>query len=250
MFRKNALPRRRAAMVVHGVALAALALAMSGCTPVMKNDYQGLADASQPDYRLRHPIAVREAERTVELFIGTNFGGLNPSQRADVVAMAHAWRREATGGFLIDVPANTRNSRAAQGALHEVRSLLAAAEVPPDAVRVRAYRPTSARTFATLRLRYPKMTAMAGPCGMWPNDLGSSNDRMYNENVPYWNHGCANQRNLAAMVDNPADLVQPRGETPALSARRAIVLDKYRKGESTATQYPTGNQGKISEVGQ
>jgi pilus assembly protein CpaD len=94
------------------------------------------------------------------------------------------------------------------------------------------------------------MTAMAGPCGMWPNDLGSSNDRMYNENVPYWNHGCANQRNLAAMVDNPADLVQPRGETPALSARRAIVLDKYRKGESTATQYPTGNQGKISEVGQ
>jgi hypothetical protein len=28
------------------------------------------------------------------------------------------------------------------------------------------------------------------------------------------------------------------------------VLDKYRKGESTATQYPDANKGKISDVGQ
>jgi pilus assembly protein CpaD len=248
MIRKHALARRRAAVAVHGVALAALALAMSACTPMTRNDTQSFTEIVPPDYRTRHPIAVREAERTVELFIGTNFGGLNPSQRADVVAMAHSWRREATGGFLIDVPANTRNSRAAQGALHEVRSLLAAAEVPPDAVRVRAYRPASARTFATLRLRYPKMTAVAGPCGMWPNDLGPSNDRLYNENTAHWNQGCANQRNLAAMIDNPADLVQPRGETPAMAGRRAIVLDKYRKGESTATVYPDA-KATISDVG-
>ena len=51
------------------------------------------------------------------------------------------------------------------------------------------------------------------------------------------------------MVENPADLVQPRGETPAYTARRTIVLDKYRKGESTATVYPDENAGKISDVG-
>jgi hypothetical protein len=28
------------------------------------------------------------------------------------------------------------------------------------------------------------------------------------------------------------------------------VFDKYRKGESTATNYSNANQGKISDVGQ
>ena len=51
------------------------------------------------------------------------------------------------------------------------------------------------------------------------------------------------------MVDNPADLVQPRGEMPSYTARRTTVLDKYRKGESTATVYPDANKGKISDVG-
>jgi len=51
------------------------------------------------------------------------------------------------------------------------------------------------------------------------------------------------------MVDNPADLVQPRGDTAAYAARRSVVLDKYRKGDSTATTYPNENKGKISNVG-
>ena len=74
-------------------------------------------------------------------------------------------------------------------------------------------------------------------------------DPVWCENRPYWNLGCAYQRNLAAMVDNPADLVQPRGETPIYAARRTQALDKYRKGEATATVYPNANEGKISDVG-
>ena len=63
------------------------------------------------------------------------------------------------------------------------------------------------------------------------DDLGPA-DPNYTENQPYWNFGCASQRNLAAMVDNPADLVQPRGESPAYTARRSVAIDKYRKGEN------------------
>jgi len=47
----------------------------------------------------------------------------------------------------------------------------------------------------------------------------------------------------------PADLAQPRGEGPAYPARRSTILDKYRKGESTATTYPNAGAGKISDVG-
>jgi pilus assembly protein CpaD len=91
--------------------------------------------------------------------------------------------------------------------------------------------------------------AQAGPCGIWPEDIGPSFRRTYFENQPVWNHGCSTQRNLAAMVDDPADLVQPRGETPAYTMRRTTVLEKYRSGIAPATMVPDSNAGKISELG-
>ena len=52
------------------------------------------------------------------------------------------------------------------------------------------------------------------------------------------------------MVDNPADLVQPRAETPAYTMRRTTVMEKYRAGSATATRYPTNDTAKISDFGQ
>ena len=102
--------------------------------------------------------------------------------------------------------------------------------MPPQGIVVRSYR-ASERTLATVRITYPKIAAQAGPCGLWPKDVGPSLNRDYNENQPPWNFGCASQRNLAAMVDNPADLVQPRGETPPYEMRRTTVMEKYRAGQ-------------------
>ena len=51
------------------------------------------------------------------------------------------------------------------------------------------------------------------------------------------------------MVANPSDLVQPRAETAAYTARRTFALDKYRKGTTTATTYPDADKAKISNVG-
>jgi pilus assembly protein CpaD len=54
---------------------------------------------------------------------------------------------------------------------------------------------------------------------------------------------------MAAMVDNPADLVQPRSETPAYTTRRGAAFEKYRKGTSTATAYPDSDNAKLSSTG-
>jgi pilus assembly protein CpaD len=222
----------------------ACGMTLAGCysvrEPVMPADF---------DYRLRHNIAITEGPRTVELFIGSSRGGLNGEQRADVLAFANNWRREATGGILIDLPSGTRNAVAAANATHEVRAILSAAGVPPSAVGVRPYRPADPGKLATLKLHYPTLVAQAGPCGLWPDDLGPTVDREHNENVQYWNFGCATQRNLAAMAENKADLVQPRGEVPPYTGRRTTVLDKYHRGESTHTINPDKDQGKISDLG-
>ncbi|MFN5121018.1 MAG: CpaD family pilus assembly protein, partial [Bradyrhizobium sp.] len=105
------------------------------------------------------------------------------------------------------------------------------------------------RALPTIRLSYPKMAAVAGPCGTWPADLGPSIDNpAYHENKQWDNFGCANQHNLAAMVANPSDLEQPRTETAAYTPRRSIAFQKYSKGESTATTYPEADRAKLSDA--
>jgi pilus assembly protein CpaD len=244
-----AAPRAGRRTAGRAAAAAVLASLLGGCYSV--------ARAPEPvpevptDYRLRHPIVLQEGDRARELFIGTLRGGLTPAQRADVLAFAHGWKREATGGVVIEVPAGTANERAAQDSLHEIQSILAAAGVPPHGIYVQPYHPGDPARLATVKLKYPKIVAEAGPCGLWPSDIGPSvGNREYIENKPYWNLGCASQRNLAAMVADPADLVQPRGETPAYAGRRTTVLDKFRQGKSTAQESGTNdNKGKISDVG-
>jgi pilus assembly protein CpaD len=242
-FRFPDTDRRRLRTVALAGMLAATGIVLAGCYKVKDTT------ASIPnDYRQRHPITIKETDRTVEIFVGSSRGGLNASQRADVLAFGQAWRKEATGGVIIDLPSGTSNELAAKEAVAETRSILAATGVPRYAIAVRPYRPQNRVALATVRLNYPKVSAEAGPCGLWPHDLGPTYEPGHSENKPYWNFGCGTQRNLAAMVDNPADLVQPRGEAPAHAPRRSVVLDKYRKGENTATSYPP-NQGTISEIG-
>ena len=193
-------------------ALVGLSAALGACQQTTE-----IVTASVPDdYRLRHPIAVQEANRSIVIFVGHARGGLSAPQRNDVMGLAQTWVREGTGAVVADVPVNTANARAAAATYREIRSLLAAGGVPSSAIMLRQYQPEDVRTLPTIKLSYPKISATAGPCGLWPEDLGPNlQDTGYNENRPYHNFGCATQRNLAAMVDNPADLEQPRPETPA-----------------------------------
>jgi pilus assembly protein CpaD len=227
-------------------ALVGLAVVLGACTHTDE-----AVTASVPgDYRLRHPIAIQEADRSVVIFVGHARGGLSASQRADVMGLAQTWLHEGTGAISADLPVGTPNARAAADSLREIRSLLTAAGVPPRGIIVRQYHPEDPRQMATIRLNYPKISAVAGPCGLWPEDIGPSiKNKSYFENTDYYNFGCAYQRNIAAMVDNPSDLVQPQTETAAYTARRTEGFEKYRKGNTTSTVYPEADKAKLSDTG-
>jgi pilus assembly protein CpaD len=233
------------ATILRAALAVILAGALSGCYTATSMD----GDVPS-DYRLRHPIALKDGEHTVEVLVGANRGGLNARQSADVLAFASTWRREATGGVVIETPTGTPNARAAAETVAEIRSILTAAGMPSSGIYIRRYRPENPLKLAAVRLSYPKITAEAGPCGLWPADLGPGAGTQYWENQQYWNFGCAQQRNLASMVDDPTDLVQPRGEGPPYNQRRTIVLDKYSKGQATGGTTTNPNAGKISDIGQ
>jgi pilus assembly protein CpaD len=232
-----------ARLAMRAAIIGGCAMFVCACT----TDQQVTAVPEVPvDYRQRHPITISEADHTLPIFVGTSRGELNATQRAEVAQFASAWRREATGGIAIEIPAGASNERAAADSVHAIRSILAAGSVPPNSIVVRRY-PAPGPNIAPIRVSYPRIAAQVGPCGLWPEDIGPSFNRDHFENQPPWNFGCATQRNLAAMVDDPTDLVQPRvGESPPYTMRRTTVMEKYRAGYPTATQYPTTDSGRVS----
>ena len=161
--------------------------------------------------------------------------------------MSRAWRSPGSGRDrldLADVPVDTPNSRAGEASFREIGRVLTARGVPASAITLHKYHPDDPRTFATIRFSYPKISAVAGPCGLWPEDLGPSiHDYGYNENKPYYNFGCATQRNLAAMIDNPADLEQPRPESPAYT-RDVRSVREVPQGRSDDHHLSRSRQGQ------
>ena len=52
--------------------------------------------------------------------------------------------------------------------------------------------------------------------------------------------------NIAAQIANPRDLIAPAVMTPGDNGRRAVVLDKYRKGDITSSAKDDQADGKTS----
>ena len=134
----NTTPRDRLRTLRLLGALAGVSVALGACT------YTGaeVVTASVPDdYRLRHPIAVQEADTSIVVFVGQGRGGLSSSQRADVMGLARTWVREGTGAIVVDVPIDTPNVRSAASSAREIQATLAAGGVPSRGIRLNRYRP-------------------------------------------------------------------------------------------------------------
>src|ERR1700719_5134703 len=108
---------RKRAFRITG-ALVGLAVVLGACT---HTDEVATTASVPDDYRLRHPIAIQEANRSVVLFVGQARGGLSAEQRADVMGLAHIWLQEGTGAIVADVPVGTPNAPPAADAFREVQ---------------------------------------------------------------------------------------------------------------------------------
>src|SRR6202789_1293166 len=78
-------------------ALLGIATALGACT---HTDEVATTASVPEDYRLRHPIAIQESNRSVVIFVGQARGGLSAEQRADVMGLAEIWLQEGTGAIV------------------------------------------------------------------------------------------------------------------------------------------------------
>ena len=196
------------------------------------------------DVRARHPVVLADAPRTLDLFLA-NGGRMGARQREDLHAFAAEYRQSGRGPLVAHLPTSEAN---AQWAMDSVRRALAEGGVPGAALTVARYQPADPALASPIRLSFKRLQAkVAGKCGMWPQDLGGSDQTFNASNHAYWNFGCAYQANLAAQVADPVDLVRPRPETPGDTQRRTRDIQDLRDGKDPSTVYRQDGQGRITQ---
>lgn len=216
-------PARLACLVL------AAAATVAGCRhlddPVEPTTFS-LVDPSE-----RHPIIVSQQPKDITVRVPRGSAGLNPSQRASLVEFLRRYRAGDAGNskLVIQVPSGSPNEVASMNAVGEIRKLVSDQGFEDSTVVVEGY--PSRDGASPIRVSYLRFVADAPECGRWPTNLAREP-----YNLPYPNMGCANQRNFAAMIANPADLLGPRTMGPAPTERRQTTFDKYIKGESTTAK--------------
>jgi pilus assembly protein CpaD len=220
------------------VSLAALALA--GCKSREETGTH-LAGWAMVDASQRHPILVSQKPATLSLRVPSGAPGLSDSQAAQASDFLARYRSKDSGNskLVIAVPSGSPNESAAMRAAADLRGIIRDYGFSESTVSMMPY--SGGRDpGAPIRLAYLRYVAEGPECGHWPTNL--AHDPL---NLPYPNFGCAQQRNLAAQVANPADLLGPRTAAPADAERRAVVFDKYRQGKVTSSDKGTEERVQV-----
>ena len=236
--------------LARALAFVSLAALLAGCKTAVAERGHGRAFRATIACATRSRCA--RGKQTLTVFIGDRRGGLTPSQRAEVGALAPAWRREATGGFVIEMPVGARerarrDERRARNPRDARRRRRAAARRSRSGPIAPTIRPGSAPSASTIR-GWRRRPARAG-CGrrisarptiaVYIGEPPALESRL---RQPAQSRRAGRQpgRPGAAARRNAGARLAPRDRRSTSTAR----------AKPTATQYPDANKGKISDVGQ
>jgi pilus assembly protein CpaD len=201
--------------------LAAVAIGLlSGC---VKRDSITVG-AIPDDYRTTHPIVIAEKNEKIDLPVAAGDRGMTESQRISLDGFLDGYDRSAQPIMTISVPNGSANELAAADAARDFRRFLRSRGVRESRIAMMSYQSPAVDVSAPVRVSFLAMRAQTNKCGRWPDDL--THDA---ENKHYADFGCSYQNNLAAQIEDPADLLGPRKQSEIDAENRGEVIDLYRK---------------------
>ncbi len=208
--------------------ISSLGLTLAGCETLYDKPSQS-AGWTLLEPTQRHPIMVSQKPHTMSLRVPRGQNGLSPSQRAQLYNFVEKYRATDSGNskLVISVPAGSPNETASMHAISDIRPMLADRGFTDQAVSIEPYAAEGDHQ-AAIRVSYLRFHAEGPECGRWPDNLAEAS-----RNTSYHNFGCAQQRNLAAHIANPADLIGPRTMSGGHAPRNDAIYEKYTKGSVT-----------------
>ncbi|GAB4525733.1 MAG: CpaD family pilus assembly protein [Amphiplicatus sp.] len=205
--------------------LAAAATAFAaGCSSAFNGPEQALSVAEE------HPISVDTQVVTLTLDADPTTTDLSAVDKARIRAFADAYLTSGHGPLTVTAPSGGGGAdRDGEEAAADVRAVLHEAGVDWASMTGSSYR-AGGENDRQIILSYTRYVATPSACGNW----AGMRMRDY-RNLRSPNFGCATQNNLAAMIADPRDLIQPADEAPADAEARVRVMRAYRKGEPTSS---------------
>jgi pilus assembly protein CpaD len=237
--------RSRRSALLASIAASALAISLAACTSSGGVDpFATSTSLGTDDYRVNHPITIDEKIEAMDIPVSVDSQHLTADSRANIAYFAQAFLRSSTAIIAVVAPSGSPNQVAAASIAVEVEDTLRKNGINPRAISYRVYKAGADEKIAPVRIAFNRIAATTAPCGPWMDDMTNTA-----ANRHYGSFGCATQQNLAAVIDNPLDLLYPRGLTPADAARRSDVLSKYRTGSNFTSDHSGESGGSIASVG-
>lgn len=213
--------------------------ALAACAGIPKPDTDRIATATVAD---RHEPTAQAAVQRIEIAVAPGQMQLGPAERAQLSSFANDYLRYGHGPLALETPSGGANSEAASMVAADARRALADAGVSYAAIAGSTH-DAGGETLPIL-VSFSRFEAQAPDCApLYEQDLGHQSN-----NQPWASFGCATNFNLAAMVEDPADLDHPRDMAARDSGRRDTVMEAYRAGEQTHAERTSDERVTISNA--
>lgn len=177
----------------------------------------------------RNKIKVAETVERLELYTRPNGLELSARDQFAVGQFLEAYRQSGDGPIFVNMPSGGKNGLGTQQAATTLKTMMAQIGINPTAMQSGEYQ-TSPNAPAPVVVSYRTLKTVPQDC-RFLDDLRQT----YN-NQPYQSFGCSQSANLAAMVADPRQFLEPYGTTTPNSQRRTVVYDKYIRGELTGSE--------------
>ena len=178
-----------------------------------------------------HPISVDSQTVTLTIDGDLTTSDISNVDRARVKAFADAYMTNGHGPLTVIAPSGTGGDFDAHEAAADLRKELNDAGIPWSALAGATYRTGEAAAGQRLILSYTHYVATPSECGVWSGVRGRDYRNLRSPNL-----GCATMNNLAAMVADPHDLIEPAETAPRDGTAVVRAIRLYREGVVTASE--------------
>jgi len=213
--------------------------ALTACAGVPRPDVLSVPTSSAAD---RHEPTAQAAVQRIEITVEPGQSQLSSAEQARLQAFANDYLRYGHGALVLDTPSGAANAEAASIVAADARRALADAGVSYAAI-AGSTRDAGGENLPIL-VSFNRFEARAAECApLWEQDLAHQSN-----NQPWPSFGCATNFNLAALVEDPADLDHPRDAEARDSGRRDTIMQAYRAGEQTHAERSSDERVTISNA--
>jgi pilus assembly protein CpaD len=217
------------------------AVALTGCA----SRPTGPVDPAylEGDLLNRNPIGVRKQTEFLEIEIDAETSELSGADRRKIESFVQGYQASGQGALIMSLPASSANPQLAVAAIAEARGIAWENGVKYEEIAGATHGEGNAIA-EPMVLAYQTYKAIAPVCKSFADidiaDVSSNNE------MP--NLGCAVRTNQALMIADAADLIGTRSLDTGDDVRRSVILEKFRKGESTSSTRTSTESGAVSQA--